>query len=166
MPIYEFHCRRCNTVYNFYSRSVNTDKVPFCPACKTVKLKRQMSLFAARTGKKEGSDSEEGDTPPIDGEKMEKAMALFEKEAGKINEDDPRQAAMLMRKLADVAGISMGQGVEEALSRMEKGDDPEEIEHEMDHILGEEEPFHLESKSGRKNRVRTTPRVDETLYEL
>jgi len=25
MPIYEFYCRKCNTLYNFFSRSVNTE---------------------------------------------------------------------------------------------------------------------------------------------
>jgi putative FmdB family regulatory protein len=167
MPLYEFYCRKCNTVYNFFSRTADTKKVPHCPTCKTVKLKRQMSLFATVTGKKDSGDIGESDMPPIDEAKMEKAMSMFAQEADKVNEDDPRQAARLMRKLADVAGIGMGKGVEEALSRMEKGDDPEIIEHEMEHILSEEEPFILESKAGRKNRRDNgKPRVDDTLYEL
>ena len=97
---------------------------------------------------------------------MEKAMAMLAKDADKMNEDDPRQAALLMRKLADVAGIGMGKGMEEALSRMERGEDPEQIEAEMGDLLTEEEPFLLEggSKKGRKGVSR--PRVDETLYEL
>ena len=53
MPIYEFYCLRCNTIYNFFSKVVNTDKVPKCPSCKTIKLKRQMSVFAKISGGKE-----------------------------------------------------------------------------------------------------------------
>ncbi len=45
MPIYEFYCEKCNTVFNFFSRSVNTAKVPACPKCRRP-LTRQMSLFA------------------------------------------------------------------------------------------------------------------------
>ena len=31
MPIYEFYCAKCNTIYNFFSRTANTDKIPTCP---------------------------------------------------------------------------------------------------------------------------------------
>ncbi|MDP3283707.1 MAG: zinc ribbon domain-containing protein, partial [Desulfobacterales bacterium] len=38
MPIYEFYCQDCNTIYNFFSKSVNTKKSPNCPMCKTSRL--------------------------------------------------------------------------------------------------------------------------------
>ncbi|MCK4728291.1 MAG: zinc ribbon domain-containing protein, partial [Desulfobacterales bacterium] len=37
MPIYEFYCEDCNTIFNFFSRSVNTTKRPPCPRCKQKK---------------------------------------------------------------------------------------------------------------------------------
>ncbi len=46
--------------------------------------------------------------PPIDNAKVEKAMSMLAKEAGNINEDDPRKAANLMRKLSDATGLKMG----------------------------------------------------------
>jgi putative FmdB family regulatory protein len=98
MPIYEFYCQKCNTIYNFFSKSVNTEKIPGCPKCK-VKLKREMSVFANISKSKENDT--DGDMPPIDEAKMEKAMAMLASEAGNINEDDPKQAAMLMRKLKE-----------------------------------------------------------------
>lgn len=163
MPIYEFYCHKCNTVYSFFSRSVNTEKIPSCPKCKRVKLKRQMSIFAKVSGSKEDSGKE--DMPPIDEAKMEKAMAMLASEADKINEDDPRQAATLMRKLSDATGLNLGPGMEEALSRMERGEDPEKIEEEMGDILEGEEPFLFEEKT-RKGKKKATPRIDETLYDL
>ena len=30
MPIYEFFCPDCNTVFSFYSPTVNTRKIPLC----------------------------------------------------------------------------------------------------------------------------------------
>ena len=42
MPIYEFYCQQCNTVYNFFSKTVNTEKTPYCPTCKDIKLERRM----------------------------------------------------------------------------------------------------------------------------
>jgi putative FmdB family regulatory protein len=163
MPIYEFYCKKCNTVYNFFSKSVNTEKIPNCPKCKGVKLKREMSVFANISRREdEGADS---DMPPIDEAKMEKAMAMLASEADKINEDDPRQAAMLMRKLSDATGINMGHGIEEALSRMERGEDPEKIEAEIGDLLEEEGPFIQEAK-GKRGQKRQKPKMDETLYDL
>ena len=145
MPIYEFYCNKCNTIYKFFSRTVNTEKVPNCPNCKSIQLKRQISMFAISSGKKE----EEGDMPPIDESKMEMAMGMLAQEADKIDEDDPRQAAQLMRKLSDATGMKMGPGMEEALHRLEQGEDPEKIEEEIGDLLEGEEPFMIESKSHR-----------------
>ena len=163
MPIYEFYCHKCNTIYNFFSRSVNTDKVPDCPKCGKVKLKRKVSIFATISGRKE-EDCDSG-MPNIDESKMEKAMAMLAGEAGRINEDDPRAAAQLMRKLSDATGLKMGAGMEEALSRMERGEDPDKIEEEMGDLLEGEEPFIVESTSKAAKR-KPKPKVDEKLYEL
>jgi len=163
MPIYEFYCQGCDTVYNFFSKSVNTEKTPNCPNCKGVKLKRKMSLFANISQKKD--DGPDADMPSFDEAKMEKAMAMLASEAEKINEDDPRQAALLMRKLSDATGLNMGPGMEEALSRLERGEDPEKIEAEMGDLIEGEDPFILEAKAG-KGRKTLNPKVDETLYDL
>jgi putative FmdB family regulatory protein len=163
MPIYEFYCHKCNTIYSFFSKTVNTERIPNCPKCKRIKLKRQMSIFARVSRGKEESDDD--NMPPIDESKMEKAMAMLAGEADKINEDDPRQAAMLMRKLTDATGLNLGPGMEEALSRMEKGEDPEKIEAEMGDLLEGEDPFLFGAKQT-KGSKKPKARVDETLYEL
>jgi putative FmdB family regulatory protein len=165
MPIYEFYCHKCNTVYNFFSKSVNTEKIPRCPTCKRVKLKRQMSVFAKISGDR-AEGGEEDQMPPIDEAKMEKAMAMLAGEADKLNEDDPRQAANLMRKLSEATGMNLGPAMEEALRRMERGEDPEAIEAEMGDLLESEEPFILDGSQGKKGVKKPKPHVDETLYDL
>ncbi len=163
MPIYEFYCTKCNTVYKFFSKTVNTRKTPACPSCKKPKLKRLISSFATLSGRTE--DETDDDMPPIDEARMERAMAMLAREAGNIREDDPRAAARLMRKLSDAAGVNFGPGMEEALSRLERGEDPEAIEHEMGDLLEGEEPFIFGGKgpkTGRKER----PKFDEKLYDL
>lgn len=70
MPIYEFYCEPCNTIYKFFSRSVNTEKVPKCPKCENDNLERRVSTFATISGDKE-QDSNGEDMPPIDESKME-----------------------------------------------------------------------------------------------
>ncbi|MBE9582543.1 MAG: zinc ribbon domain-containing protein [Proteobacteria bacterium] len=162
MPIYEFYCKDCNTIFSFFSKSVNTTKLPLCPGCKRMKLERQMSTFARLTG---AQDEGETDDLPIDEAKMERAMDMLAREAEGINEDDPRQAARLMRKLTDATGASLGPGMEEALKRVEAGEDPEQIEAELGDIMEEEEPFMFEGKKGKRVKG-GRPRHDETLYEL
>jgi hypothetical protein len=98
---------------------------------------------------------------------MEKAMQMLAGEAENINEDDPRQAANLMRKLTDMTGLQLGAGMQEALKRMEAGEDPEAIEAEMGDLLEQEDPFALPEKKGAvKGMRRPAPTRDETLYDL
>jgi putative FmdB family regulatory protein len=167
MPIYEFYCDQCNTIYNFFSRRVNTEKIPDCPKCQDVKLQRKVSLFATISSRGDNEGEMDADMPPFDEAQMEKAMGMLAREAEHINEDDPRQAAQLMRKLSDATGLKMGPAMEEALSRMEHGEDPDKIEEDMGDLLEGEEPFLLEGKKGGKGvRQRPRPHVDDTLYEL
>jgi putative FmdB family regulatory protein len=163
MPIYEFYCRKCNTLYSFFSRSVNTEKIPSCPRCKKVRLQRRMSVFAKISQRSDDAASEE--MPGFDESKMEKAMEMLASEAGGIDENDPRQAARLMRKLTDATGLSLGEKMEEALARMEKGEDPEKIEDEMGDSIGEDELFVMAKKAA-KGKKGAAPRVDDKLYDL
>ena len=88
-------------------------------------------------------------------------------EADKINDDDPKQAVNLMRKLSDMTGLKLGDGMDEALRRMEKGDDPEQVEAELGDILEEEDPFSLQAKKSKSIETkRKEPLRDETLYDL
>lgn len=165
MPIYEFYCKECNTIYKFFSRTINTETIPNCPTCESTQLERTMSTFATLS-KKSGSDTEEDmNMPDIDESKMESAMAMLAREAEGMDEDDPKQAANLMRKLSDSTGLKMGPGMEEALSRLERGEDPEQIEADMGDILEGQEPFLLGQKSTKTSKKKR-PRRDDTLYDL
>ncbi len=162
MPVYEFYCDDCNTIFNFYSKTINTSKKPICPKCNKRELTRQISNFSTTKGFKE--ETEEG-VPDIDESKLERAMGMLESEANNINEDDPRQAAGLMRKFSDITGVTLSSNMEEALSRMEAGEDPEQVEAEMGDMLENEEPFSFEKK-GERPSIKKAPSRDETLYEL
>ncbi len=170
MPIYEFYCSACNRIYNFFAKTVNTDKRPCCPRCGRSELKRHVSLFAAprRKGDAEG-DAADSDWP-VDDRKMEQALDTLATEAEGISEDDPRGAARLMRQFSQLTGLKYGPATQEAISRMEAGEDMEKVEEEMgDRLEGEEEPFLLpEQASGGRvvSRRRSPPEHDPTLYEL
>ncbi len=163
MPIYEFYCKGCHTIFNFFSKSINTTKRPKCPQCEVETLERRMSSFAT-TGRAKENDPM--DDMPIHESKMEQAMQMLAGEAERIPEDDHRQAANLMRKLTRMTGLELGDGMEEALQRMESGEDPEQIEADMGDILENEDPFQAAAQKGGKGARRSAPKMDETLYDL
>jgi putative FmdB family regulatory protein len=165
MPIYEFYCPACHTIYNFLSRCVNTEKVPHCPGCKKDSLTRRVSRFAVISRGKNSESDSELDNLPIDESKMESAMTALASQAEGIDENDPKAAAQLMRKFSSMTGLHYSESIEQALSRLEAGEDPDTIEQEMGDVLDSDElPFALPGrKSGGK---RTPPKRDETLYEM
>ncbi len=162
MPIYEFYCQACNTIFNFFSSRINTEKIPQCPRCSR-DLKRQLSTFATI-----GRAKEEGDEmlPDLDEAKMEKVLGELAREAEGINEDDPRQMANVMRKFTEKAGLHLKDEMKEAIARMEAGEDPEKIEQEMGDIFEGEDPMALFAKKAKKGSASGQPLYDKTLYEL
>ncbi len=162
MPIYQFFCADCNTIFNFFSGRVNTSKTPQCPKCSKA-LCRQMSTFATIGRARE---PDEAGLPDIDESKMERVLESLARESENINEDDPRQMAGVMRKFTEQTGLSLGEGMEEALARMEAGEDPEKIEAEMGDILEDEDPLSMFAKKVGRSGRRAAPQRDGTLYEL
>ncbi len=149
MPIYEFYCRDCHAIFNFLSRRVDTAKRPACPRCGRSGLDRQASVFAISKGRAE---------PEAD---LDRAMAELARESEGLNEDDPREVAGLMRKLFDRTGLPLSEGMQEAMRRMESGQDPDEIEEQMGELLDAEDP----PLAQLRRRMRP-PEIDQELYEL
>jgi putative FmdB family regulatory protein len=165
MPIYEFFCANCNKILNFFTRRPNTDKRPGCPQCGKPELQKMMSSFAT-IGKAKETDSEDP-FAGMDEAKMEQALAGLMREAEHVNEEDPRQMAQLMRKFADKTGLNLGGAMEEAIARMEAGEDPDQIEQEMGDLMEGDEPFSLEAMKKKVQAGQKRPPVhDDHLYDL
>jgi len=162
MPIYEFYCDSCNVIFNFFSSRINTTAQPDCPKCGKKKISRQISKFATiRSDRSEDDDALAG----LDETKMEQAFESLMREAGSVNEDDPRQMASLMRKFSEKTGLNLGDAMEEAISRMEAGEDPEQVEQEMGDVLSGDD-FSLEALQKKARSGRLKPIQDEKLYTL
>ena len=107
MPIYEFYCPACHVIFNFYSWKVDTETTPACPRCRGKKMSRQVSRFSV-TGRAREPAAGPGE-PHLDESRMEKAMSALEREAAGLNEEDPKQAARLMRKLTEMTGMELAE---------------------------------------------------------
>ena len=164
MPIYEFFCADCNTIFNFFTSRPNSEKRPDCPSCGRKKLAKMMSSFAT-IGKAKESE-EDGLPAGLDEARMERALSGLMREAEGLNEEDPRQMAGLMRKFMNQTGLSLGGRMEEAMARMEAGEDPDQVEREMGDLLDQDEPFSLEAVRKKAQSLARRPKHDERLYEL
>jgi putative FmdB family regulatory protein len=169
VPIYEFFCADCNTIFNFFSPVPNTETRPSCPKCKRPDLKRRVSRFATLKHK-----GEEEPTPfdGFDEGRMEKAMEALAGEMegleGHGGAEDPRSMARFMRKFTQLSGMEAGPKMEEMLKRLEAGEDPEAMEKEMgagemDDDEAMSEFFKMKKAVREKSRK---PKEDETLYFL
>ncbi len=167
MPIYEFYCPQCHTVFNFLARRPDTEKRPKCPRCGRPDLDRKVSRFAISKGRSEPQEGGDGLPADFDEAKMERVMAEMAREGEGMNEDDPRQMARMMRKLHEATGMKLGEGMEEAVRRMEAGEDPDKVEEEMGDLLEMDPGFGESGQSLRRFSKRLKrPEVDETLYDL
>lgn len=176
MPIYEFYCRDCHTIFSFLSARIDTTTVPSCPKCARAQLERQVSRFAISKGLPDPATARPGaghDEPlsPQE-EKMMRAMEGLAADAESLDENDPRQMAGFLRRLYGSADLPVGPAMEEAMRRMEAGEDPDAIDEELGDRLEAEMPFGDDesplSKEGRtkwKGR-RRPPARDETLYSM
>jgi putative FmdB family regulatory protein len=172
MPVYEFYCPDCHAIYNFFSRRVDTDTRPACPTCRRAALERRASLFAISKGRAEQGEDAGGELPEgMDESAMMQAMAAMAGELEHVDEDDPRQAARLMRRLFQTAGLKPGDAMADMLGRMEAGEDPDQLEAEYADVLDAEDPFSALAGGGVASlralrRELLPPRRDETWYPL
>ncbi len=156
MPIYEYLCSPCNRVYSFLVPSVTETREPACPKCGAGEMRKQVSRFAfvRGTGGKSGAgpggaggDFGEGDfggegpggpggPDALDDPRMEREMMRLMHEAEHLDENDPRQLGRLMRRMSEVTGEALDAEMEEAVRRLEAGEDPDKIEADMGDVLG------------------------------
>ena len=164
MPVYEFYCSDCHTIFNFLARKADTAKRPACPKCGRPELERKVSSFSISKGSND-EQTVEG-MPDIDETRLEKAIMGMAGEMERLDENDPRQMAMAMRRLSEATGMNLGGGFNEAIRRLESGEDPEKIEAEMGDVLGDDNIENLFSREGIKGLKRryTAPSHDDTLY--
>src|ERR1700730_15453205 len=108
MPIYEFACPKCRTIFNFLSKRVSPSHLPTCPKCGNKKMTRQMSNFAMPSGAKEPAAADESgagpeaDGPDFNDPRVMRAMSEMERDMDHLDENNPKHMAHMMRKMQDM----------------------------------------------------------------
>jgi len=128
MPIYEYRCLDCGRKVSIFWRSLSAvdDKAARCERCGSRRLVRLVSRVRVMRGSTDALDSS-GD--------MDDALL---DEMANLDENDPRALGRFMRKMAEQSGEDLGPEFEEVVGRLEKGEDPEEIEKRMGDIFSDE----------------------------
>jgi putative FmdB family regulatory protein len=124
VPIYEYRCADCQRKVSVFFRSFGAVTDPVCPRCGGTRLTRLMSRVAVhRGGGDDAGDDFGGDEfgGMLDG----------------LDENDPRALARAMRRMSDEAGEPIEPEMEEALGRLEAGEDPERVMAELDEGSGD-----------------------------
>jgi putative FmdB family regulatory protein len=55
MPIFEYKCKECDTVYDVLHKSTNDTKDVICPKCKSSKSIKLISTFSSKISSDSGS---------------------------------------------------------------------------------------------------------------
>jgi putative FmdB family regulatory protein len=161
MPIYEYLCADCNRIFSFLVRRADDPRLPRCPRCRSEGMRKQLSRFAVQR-QAQGQSAESGGAAagaPLDDPRIEREMLRLMQDAERMDEHDPRQLGQLMRRMSEVSGEGFDPAMEEAVRRLEAGEDAERIEEDLGDAL--DGSGSLSATSGP-----AAPSYDEGLYEL
>ncbi len=164
MPIYEFYCSDCNTLLNFFSARIDTSASPACPRCGKTSLERRPARFATL---KHGEQEEDDPFSAMDDADLDKLMGSMMSDMESLGDsEDPRQLAHIFRRFGEAAGMEPGTRMEEFLARLEAGEDPDELEGELDDGEDDSLDEFFRFKKRIAGAAAKKPRVDDTLYFL
>ena len=167
MPIFEYACPDCRRIFSFLSKRLKPKRKPVCPRCGNKKLVKEVSRFSALKGAAEPKAGGDGPpTPDLDSPKMERFMREMERDMGHMDENNPKHMAHMMRKMQEaLPSDMMPKEINEAIRRLESGEDPDKIEEDMgevfDQFMGDEEGGGPEGKMGGGGYAR-----DSGLYDM
>jgi len=114
MPTYEYRCHKCKKQFEIFLSYDQYEKASIaCPHCGSTDVQRLIGKI--RIAKSDESRIES----MVDPANLDSI------------EDDPKALGRLMRKMGNEMGEEMGPEFDEVVSRLEKGQDPGQIESEM-----------------------------------
>lgn len=117
MPTYVYQCKSCKIRFeSFLSYEEYDQKSVTCPECGSEQVQRRIGRI--RIAKSDDRRIED----MVDPSQLEGI------------EDDPKALGRLMRKMGDELGEEAGPEFDEVVSRLEKGQHPDEIEKDLPNL--------------------------------
>lgn len=113
-----------------------------------------------------GSDNGEGDPlGGLDESRVEGAFESLANEVAQLGDDEnPRAVGQLLRRFGEMTGLELGPKMEDALHRMEAGEDLDSVDADLDESDDSlDDLFRLKRSVLRRAK---NPEVDEELYFL
>jgi hypothetical protein len=104
---------------------------------------KEVSPFAALKGAAEpaaalASDGAPDGMPDMEDPRVQNVMREMERDMGNLDENNPKHMAHMMRKMQDLMPAdAMPKEMNDAIKRLEAGEDPEKIEADMGEIFDE-----------------------------
>jgi putative FmdB family regulatory protein len=128
MPIHEYRCQTCGkrTSILFRTLSAVDHSRAVCKFCGGKKLDKLVSRVRVMRGDGGEALGPDGDVDP----------SLLNDMNG-LDDSDPRALGRFMRKMADETGEDLGPEFSEVIGRLEKGEDPDQIERAMGDAFGD-----------------------------
>jgi putative FmdB family regulatory protein len=124
MPTYDYRCLDCRKRFDvFMAYSEYGTKPVACPHCGSQNVSRRLSRVRLLRSEESRLESLEDFADPSALEGLE---------------DDPRALGKMMRKMGSELGEEMPPEFDEVVDRLEKGQNPEEIEKELPDLGGED----------------------------
>ncbi len=121
MPEYTYRCEDCTRSFRVRMSYAEYGRVPVrCPYCGSERVRRRYGRVAVLRGGDVDLDALAEDPAALD--------AL---------EKDPRTLARVMRRMGEELGEDLGPEFDEVVSRLEKGQTPEEIEQALPELADE-----------------------------
>ncbi len=114
MPIYEYRCQDCGRKLAVFWRSRAEARTPTCRRCGSDNIVRLISRVRLVRSEESHLESLADDAMLAD-----------------LDENDPRSMGRWMRRMSQEMGEDLGPEFAEIVSRLEAGEDPEEIEKSM-----------------------------------
>ena len=135
MPIYEYYCADCKRKVSVFFRSFSAAEGAesvICPRCGGHNLSRRFSrVRVIKHGSAVGSDfaSDSDDLGGGDDDEFGDldGYGEVEKMMSGVDENDPRSIARFARQMQTQSGEEMDPEMDEALTRIERGEDPDRV---------------------------------------
>jgi putative FmdB family regulatory protein len=141
MPIYEYYCPACKRKVSVFFRSFSAAEdatSAACPRCGGRNLSRRFSRVRVlkHSGGATGSDfaADSDDFGGDDDDDMSDLGGFgdMEKMMAGVDENDPRSIARFARQMQTQSGEEIEPEMDEALTRIERGEDPDKVLDDFD----------------------------------